>query len=244
MLADSNLPVMFWNEAIYAACYTLNCVLTVKKFGKTSYELLHRRKLNLEYLEPFGAPCTMLNPSEKFSPKAEEGYFVGYATPLKRVFNKRTRQVEDWANVEVQRYTQNLQGTGPDWMFDYKDFFESFNLDSLVEEAVIRLLYECENATTSPLMRPITVNPPPASNDTSAPIQEEEMFKEASTSLDTSESEDEQFEEAVLENAEELEEKTVNPTPNPDVASSSNTGHDQDAAENLTAQTVVERKST
>ena len=108
MLADSNLPVMFWNEAIYAACYTLNRVLTVKKFGKTSYELLNRRKPNLEYLEPFGAPCTMLNPSEKFAPKAEEGYFVGYATPLKRVFNKRTRQVEEWANVEVQRYTQNV----------------------------------------------------------------------------------------------------------------------------------------
>src|ERR1044071_4154615 len=124
MLADSNLPVMFWNEAIYEACYTLNRVLMVKKFGKTSYELLNRRKPNL-------------------------GFFVGYATPLKQVFNKRTRQVEEWASVEVQRYTQNVQGSGPDWMFDYKDFFESFNLDSLVEEAVLRPYYECENAVTS-----------------------------------------------------------------------------------------------
>src|ERR1043165_6556141 len=108
MLADSNLPVMFWNEAIYAACYTLNRVLMVKKFGKTSYELLNRRKPNLEYLEPFGAPCTMLSLSEKFAPKAAEVFFVRYATPLKRVLNKRTRHVEEWANVEVQRYTQNV----------------------------------------------------------------------------------------------------------------------------------------
>ena len=55
-------------------------MLTVKKFGKTSYELLNRRKPNLEFLEPFEAPCTMLNPNEKFGPKAEEGYFVGYVT--------------------------------------------------------------------------------------------------------------------------------------------------------------------
>ena len=56
MLADSKLPVMFWNEAIYTACYTLNRVLTVKRFGKTSCELINRRKPNLEFLEPFGAP--------------------------------------------------------------------------------------------------------------------------------------------------------------------------------------------
>ncbi len=83
MLADSNLPVIFWNEAIHAVCYALNRVLTIKKFGKTSYELLNRQKPNLEFLEPFGAPCTMLNSTNKFGVKAEEGFFVGYNTPNK-----------------------------------------------------------------------------------------------------------------------------------------------------------------
>ncbi|KAI3695477.1 hypothetical protein L1987_78474 [Smallanthus sonchifolius] len=47
MLADSNLPVQFWNEAIANACYTLNRVLVVKRHDKTCFELLHRRKPNL-----------------------------------------------------------------------------------------------------------------------------------------------------------------------------------------------------
>ncbi|KAI3808071.1 hypothetical protein L1987_24013 [Smallanthus sonchifolius] len=47
MLADSNLPVQFWNEAIANACYKLNRVLVVKRHDKTCFELLHRRKPNL-----------------------------------------------------------------------------------------------------------------------------------------------------------------------------------------------------
>ena len=112
----------------------------------------------------------------------------------------------------MQRYTQNLQGSGPDWMFDYKDFFESFNLDSLVEEAVLRLYYEVENAVTSPLVRPITVNPQTASNETNVPVVEEEVFQEASTTLNSSESEDDDDDvtsEAILDHA------TVTPPVNP-----------------------------
>ncbi|XP_076951076.1 uncharacterized protein LOC143624243 [Bidens hawaiensis] len=56
-----------------AACYTLNRVLTVKKFGKTCFELLNCRKPNLKWLEPFGSTCTVLEPSGKFGPKAVEG---------------------------------------------------------------------------------------------------------------------------------------------------------------------------
>src|ERR1044071_562106 len=75
-------------------------------------------------------------------------------------------------------------------MFDYKDFFESFNLDNLVEEAVLRLYYECENAVTKPFVRPITVTPPTTSNDANVPAVEEEVFQEASTTLKSTESED------------------------------------------------------
>src|ERR1044071_8362919 len=115
-------------------------------------------------------------------------------------------------------------------MFDYKDFFESFNLYNLVEEAVLRLFYECENVVTSPLVRPITVTPPTASNDTNVPANEEEVFQEASTTLNSSESEDDDdvTSEAILDRA--MEDPPVNL--NLDVASSSNTGNDLDAAEN------------
>ncbi|XP_022023786.1 uncharacterized protein LOC110924051 [Helianthus annuus] len=61
MLADSKLPIFFWSEAVAAAFYTLNRVLTVKKYKKTSFELLHCYKPNLEFLEPFGSPCTFID---------------------------------------------------------------------------------------------------------------------------------------------------------------------------------------
>ena len=96
-------------------------------------------------------------------------------------------------------------------MVYYKEFFESFNLDSLVEEAVLRLYYKCENAVTSPLLRPITVNPPTASNDANALAPEEEVFQEASTTLNSSESEDDDdvTSEAILYHATET--PPVNP---------------------------------
>ena len=84
MLVDSQLPVKFWNEVVATACYTMNRVLTVKKHGKTCYELLHNRKPNLHFLEPFGSPCTVLDPEGKFGSKVIEGYFIGYASPKKR----------------------------------------------------------------------------------------------------------------------------------------------------------------
>ena len=90
MLADLSLPIQFWNEVVANACYTLNRVLIVKRHGKTCFELLQNRKPKLKYLERFGAPCMMLKKHEqgKFIEKVEEGYFLGYNTPNKRVYNR------------------------------------------------------------------------------------------------------------------------------------------------------------
>ena len=70
MLVESQLPVRFWTEAVASACYTLNRVLTVPDLG---------------FLEPFGARCTMIEPNGKFGAKAIEGFFLGYASPNRRV---------------------------------------------------------------------------------------------------------------------------------------------------------------
>lgn len=58
MLADSGLPAIFWGEAVNTACHVLNRVLTVKRFGKTCYELLYKRKPDISDFQPFGVPCT------------------------------------------------------------------------------------------------------------------------------------------------------------------------------------------
>ncbi|KAJ0556052.1 putative RNA-directed DNA polymerase [Helianthus annuus] len=106
MLADSKLPINFWAEAVSAACYTLNRVLTVKKFNKTCFELINNRKPNLRYLEPFRSPCTVIEPHGKFGPKSIEGIFVGYASPMRRVFVPSEKRIIEAANVECQ-------GVGP-----------------------------------------------------------------------------------------------------------------------------------
>ncbi|KAD4385770.1 hypothetical protein E3N88_25939 [Mikania micrantha] len=165
MLADSSLPVQFWNEAVANACYTLNRVLIVKRHGKTCFELLHNRKPNLKYLEPFGAPCTMLNKHEqgKFNEKVEEGYFLGYRTPNKRVYNRSTQNVEEWYHVDVQKYSMPLPGKGPDWMFNYSDLFDSFNMPPMYtnEDVAIQMLYDAQNAPEEP-MQPSSVSTPTA----------------------------------------------------------------------------------
>ncbi|KAI3712381.1 hypothetical protein L1987_70935 [Smallanthus sonchifolius] len=82
MLANSKLPVTFWAEAVNTACHVLNRVLTVKRHNKTCYEFLNNRKPNLDYLLPFGNPCTMLMVRDvptKFSAKDIEGIFLGRA---------------------------------------------------------------------------------------------------------------------------------------------------------------------
>ena len=63
----------------------MNRVLTVKRHGKTCFELLHKRKPDVSSLEPFGAPGTMIEPHGKFGPKAIEGFLLGYVTPNFRV---------------------------------------------------------------------------------------------------------------------------------------------------------------
>ncbi|KAI3801965.1 hypothetical protein L1987_30085 [Smallanthus sonchifolius] len=171
MLADSNLLVQFWNEAIANACYTLNRVLVVKRHDKTCFELLHRRKLNLQYLELFGAPCTMLKKDAhgKFNEKVEEGYFLGYSTPNKRVYNKASGNVEEWYHVDVQKYTSPAAGKGLPWMFDYEELFASFNLPPECSDEVVtvQMMYDAQNAPDEHVQpTPSSYDIPESSNNT------------------------------------------------------------------------------
>nr|GEU71995.1 hypothetical protein [Tanacetum cinerariifolium] len=92
MLADSLLPIPFWDEAVNTACYVQNRVLVTKPHNKTPYELLLGRSPSIGFMRPFGCPVTILNtldPPGKFDGKADEGFLVGYSVNSKafRVFN-------------------------------------------------------------------------------------------------------------------------------------------------------------
>nr|GEV92743.1 ribonuclease H-like domain-containing protein [Tanacetum cinerariifolium] len=137
MLVDSKLPTTFWAEAVNTACYVLNKALVIKYHNKTPYVLIHGRPPLIEFMKPFGCPVTILNTRDylgNFDEKADEGFFVGYSMVSKamRVFNKRTRIVEETLTIRFLENTPNVKGNGPDWLFDIDSLTISMNYVSVV----------------------------------------------------------------------------------------------------------------
>ncbi|GJY14421.1 putative ribonuclease H-like domain-containing protein [Tanacetum coccineum] len=139
MLADSKLPTTFWAEAVNTACYVQNRVLVVKPHNKTPYELFHGRTPTLSFMRPFGCPVTILNTIDhlgKFDGKADEGFFVGYSLNSKafRVFNSRTRIVEENLHIRFSENTPNVVSSGPNWLFDIDTLTKTMNYKPIVAD--------------------------------------------------------------------------------------------------------------
>nr|GFC27477.1 hypothetical protein [Tanacetum cinerariifolium] len=106
MLADAKLPVTFCAEA-----------------GRTPA---------IGFLKRFGCHVMILNTLDnlgKFKAKGDEGYFIGYSMSSKafRVFNKRTRWVEENLHVEFLENKAIEQGAGPNCLFDIDSLTKSMN---------------------------------------------------------------------------------------------------------------------
>nr|GEU98211.1 hypothetical protein [Tanacetum cinerariifolium] len=132
MLADSLLPIPFWAEAVNTACYVQNRVLVTKPQNKTPYELLHGRTPSISFIRPFGCPVTILNTLDsldKFDRKVDEGFLVGYYVSRKafRVFNSRTRIVQETLHVNFLENKPNVIGSGPTWLFDIDILTKTMN---------------------------------------------------------------------------------------------------------------------
>ncbi|GJV89466.1 putative ribonuclease H-like domain-containing protein [Tanacetum coccineum] len=124
-------------EAVYNVCYVQNRVLVVKPHNKTPYELFHGRTPTLSFMRPFGCPITILNTIDhlgKFNGKADEGFFVGYSLNSKafRVFNSRTRIVEENLHIGFSESTPNIVGSGPNWLFDIDALTRIMNYEPIV----------------------------------------------------------------------------------------------------------------
>nr|GEW93212.1 hypothetical protein [Tanacetum cinerariifolium] len=66
---------------------------------------------------------------EKFDAKGDEGYFIGYSTSSKsfKVFNKRTKRVEENLHVDFLENKAIEKGAGPNWLFDIDSLTKSMN---------------------------------------------------------------------------------------------------------------------
>nr|GFA04878.1 hypothetical protein [Tanacetum cinerariifolium] len=132
MLADSFLPIPFWAEAVNTTCYVQNRVLVTKPQNKTPYELLHGRTPSISFMRPFGCLVTILNTLNslgKFYVNVDEGFLVGYSVSSKafRVFNSRTRIVQETLHIIFLENKPNVACSGPTWLFDIDTLTKTTN---------------------------------------------------------------------------------------------------------------------
>ncbi|GJV28593.1 putative ribonuclease H-like domain-containing protein [Tanacetum coccineum] len=143
MLADSLVPIPFWAEAVNTACYVQNRVLVTKPYNKTSI---------ISFMRPFGCLVTIFNTLDhlgKFDGKADEGFLVGYSINSKafRVFNSKTRKVEENLHVNFLENKPNVAGSGPEWLFDIDTLTNSMNYQT--EYILLPLLHLSSNVPSN-----------------------------------------------------------------------------------------------
>ncbi|GJZ74383.1 retrovirus-related pol polyprotein from transposon TNT 1-94, partial [Tanacetum coccineum] len=98
------------NRTLIEAARTM--VLVVKPHNKTPYELFRG----------------------KFDGKSDEGFFIGYSLNSKafRVYNIRTRKVEENLHIRFLENKSIIAGDGPKWLFDIDVLTKSMNYVTVV----------------------------------------------------------------------------------------------------------------
>nr|GFA23654.1 hypothetical protein [Tanacetum cinerariifolium] len=123
MLTFANLPSYLWAEAIATSFFTQNRSIIHKRFDKTPYELMNKRKPNIKFFHVFGCRCYLLNDYEdvgKLKAKRDIGVFVGYSKEFAafRIYNKRTRKIHESVNI------MNSSTTNVETSINEEDFHE------------------------------------------------------------------------------------------------------------------------
>nr|GFA47313.1 retrovirus-related Pol polyprotein from transposon TNT 1-94 [Tanacetum cinerariifolium] len=98
-----------------------------------------RRLPSISFMRPFGCPVTILNtldPLGKFQEKVDEGFLLRYSVCSKafRVFNSRTRIVQETLHVNFMENKPNVAGSGPAWLFDIDSLSQTMNYHPVLVE--------------------------------------------------------------------------------------------------------------
>nr|GEW94860.1 hypothetical protein [Tanacetum cinerariifolium] len=135
ILTFANLPLFLWAEAIATACFIKNRSIIHKRFDKTPYELINKRKPNIKFFRVFECRCYLLNDYEdvgklKLKAKGDIGVFVGYSkeSAAFRIYNKRTRKIHESVNVnfdEISEMASKQFSLEPDEYFDSSKIMKS-----------------------------------------------------------------------------------------------------------------------
>nr|GEZ24272.1 Gag-Pol polyprotein [Tanacetum cinerariifolium] len=111
MLTFSNIPLFLWDEAIATACFTQNRSIIHKRFDKTPYELINKRKPNNKFFRVFGCRCYLLNDYKDVGKLKEKGdirVFVRYSkeSAAFRIYHNRTRKIHESVNVNFDKISE------------------------------------------------------------------------------------------------------------------------------------------
>nr|GEW29506.1 hypothetical protein [Tanacetum cinerariifolium] len=125
------------SKPVSSVSQPLQRVLVTKPHNKTPYELLLGRIPSIGFMRPFGCPVTIFNtldPLGKFDGKANEGFLVGYSISSKvfRVFNSRTKIVQETLHINFLENQPNVAGSGRIWLFDIDTLTQSMNYQPVV----------------------------------------------------------------------------------------------------------------
>lgn len=153
MMIDAGLPKSLWGEAIFTACYTLNCVLKANQ-KKSPYEVVFKKKPAFAEFHEFGGDVFVKVPDEKrrkLDDKAIKMKFVGYDESSKgyRLVDRNwrvkiSREVrflnskQVWNNEEA---SQEQDKNEPSELFVYlRPYEEEFH-----REEVVDIFYDAED---------------------------------------------------------------------------------------------------
>nr|GFD21444.1 hypothetical protein [Tanacetum cinerariifolium] len=103
-----------------------------KRRNRTLIEAARTITPAIGFLRPLGCHVMILNTLDhlgKFDAKRDEGYFIGYSMSSKafRVFNKRTKKVEENMHADFLENKLIEKEASPNWLFDIDTLTNSMN---------------------------------------------------------------------------------------------------------------------
>ncbi|GKC57978.1 ribonuclease H-like domain-containing protein, partial [Tanacetum coccineum] len=153
-------------------------MLHMDLFGSTSVRSINHKTYYLVVTDdysrsprrPFRCPVTILNtldPLGKFDGKADEGFFVGYSINSKafRVFNTRTRKVEENLYITFLENKPNVVGSRPYWLFDIDLLTNSMNYEPVTAGNQTNKNAGIKDNTQQYILLPLLYNSPKSSED-------------------------------------------------------------------------------
>nr|GEU45458.1 putative ribonuclease H-like domain-containing protein [Tanacetum cinerariifolium] len=134
-------PVSFVSHPLQRLHMDLFGLTFVKSLNKKSYCLVvnddYSRIPGIRFMRSFRCPVTILNTLDtlgKFDGNASEEFLVGYSVNIKafRVFNSRTRIIQETLHINFLENQPNVAGSEPKWLFDIDTLTQSMNYQPVI----------------------------------------------------------------------------------------------------------------